>query len=132
MAWKLPERFARSLAEAEQEHCPLHTVEHREYGFGHAEIGGYLLGLWGLPYAVVEGAALHHRPERMTHRKFDVVAAVFVADRLAREIGGTPAPDPSEKPLDTFEGELTSMGIADDLVQWRADMAGIPALLAEA
>jgi len=31
-------------------------------GFTHADAGGYLLGLWGLPPAVVEAVATHHEP----------------------------------------------------------------------
>ena len=76
MAWKLPERFKKLLTEADEENCPLHVTEEREYGFSHAEIGAYLLGLWGLPYAVVEAIALHHAPRRAhtgastRHRQF--------------------------------------------------------------
>jgi HD-like signal output (HDOD) protein len=132
MAWKLPERFGKLLAEAALEDCPLYIVEQREYGFSHAEIGAYLLGLWGLPYAVVEAVALHHRPDRVPHRKFDAVAAVFVAGLLAHEIEGSPAGERIEQPLDAYQEELASMGVEENLVQWRANMAGIPALLVEA
>jgi HD-like signal output (HDOD) protein len=132
MAWKLPDRFAKLLAEAEQEHCPLHEVEEREYGFSHAEVGAYLLGLWGLPYAVVEAVALHHRPDRVPHRNFDTIGSVFVANLLAREIEGAGAGDSLAKPLDAYQGRLTSMGIEENIVQWRADMAGIPQMLSEA
>ena len=31
-------------------------------GFSHADAGAYLLGLWGLPAAVVDAVASHHRP----------------------------------------------------------------------
>ena len=68
LAWKFPERFKKLLAEAAEEHCPLYKVEEREYGFSHAEIGAYLLGLWGLPYILVEAVALHHGPNRVPHR----------------------------------------------------------------
>jgi HD-like signal output (HDOD) protein len=129
MAWKLPERFAKSLAEAEQEHCPLYKVEEKEYGFSHAEIGAYLLGLWGLPYAIVEAVALHHRPERVPHQNFDAISAVFVADLLARELESPFAGDPQEKPLDAYQEELTSLGVEETIVEWRANMAGIPALM---
>jgi len=30
------------------------------WGFSHGEVGAYLLGLWGLPAAVVEAVAFHH------------------------------------------------------------------------
>jgi HD-like signal output (HDOD) protein len=33
-----------------------------ELGFTHGAVGAYLLGLWGLPPAVVEAVAFHHEP----------------------------------------------------------------------
>lgn len=36
--------------------------ERRTTGATHAQIGAYLLGLWGLPYSIVEAVALHHAP----------------------------------------------------------------------
>lgn len=33
-------------------------------GVTHAEIGAYLLGVWGLPLAIVDAVARHHAPER--------------------------------------------------------------------
>ena len=71
LAWKLSEHFEKMLAEALGAHCPVYKVEEREDGFSHAEIGAYLLGLWGLPYSVVEAVALHHGPNRVPHQNFD-------------------------------------------------------------
>jgi HD-like signal output (HDOD) protein len=88
MAWKLSERFKKLLAVVAQEQLPLYKVEEREFGFSHAEIGAYLLGLWGLPYAVVEAVALHHAPNRVPHQNFDAASAVYIANLLARELNG--------------------------------------------
>jgi len=41
--------FARSLVQAEQEGQPLHEVEEKFIHISHAEVGAYLLSLWGLP-----------------------------------------------------------------------------------
>src|SRR5205807_1922827 len=51
----LPEQFhqARGLA-TDSGLSPL-DAERKVFGATHAEVGGYLLGLWGLPAAVVEG-----------------------------------------------------------------------------
>jgi HD-like signal output (HDOD) protein len=42
----------------------------------HAEIGAYILGLWGLPYTVVEAVAYHHFPGRVPQNGFDILASV--------------------------------------------------------
>ena len=132
LAWKLPERFKKLLAEATGERRPLHKVEELEYGFSHAEIGAYLLGLWGLPYAVVEAVALHHGPNRVPHQDFDAVSAVYVANLLARELEATSPEAPPEDSAETHEQDLIALGIQQRMVDWRAMAAEVPARLAEA
>jgi HD-like signal output (HDOD) protein len=131
LAWKLPEHFKSLLAEAAEEHCPLYKAEEREYGFSHAEIGAYLLGLWGLPYILVEAVALHHGPNRVPHQYFDAVSAVYVANLLAHELEA-PSPEvPLENATETNQEELAALGAKEDLAAWRALAAEIPPLLAE-
>lgn len=52
----------------------------------HAAVGGYLLGLWGLPFPIVEAVAWHHTPDRVAGQAFDLVGAVHVADQLAHAV----------------------------------------------
>ena len=59
-------------------------------GTSHAEIGAYLLGLWGIPNLAVEAIAHHHRPTRIAHSDFDCTVAVYVADQLADELEAHP------------------------------------------
>jgi HD-like signal output (HDOD) protein len=131
MAWKLPDRFKKLRAEAEQEQCPLYKVEEREFGFSHAEIGAYLLGLWGLPYAVVEAVALHHAPSRVPHRNFDAASAVYFANLLAEEMN-TSSPSLWEDGPHCNQEYLTSLGVHKDIPHWRAMAAEAGPLLAEA
>jgi HD-like signal output (HDOD) protein len=74
-AWKLPERFAETIKKSAEDRVPLYRVEEGAHGFSHAEIGAYLLGIWGLPYPVVETVALHHSPNRVPRQGFDAIAA---------------------------------------------------------
>jgi HD-like signal output (HDOD) protein len=131
MAWKLPPRFKKLMAEAREEQCPLYKVEEREYGFSHAEIGAYLLGLWGLPYAVVEAVALHHAPHRVPHQTFDATSAVYIANLLAHELDSSTPPS-GENGLQRDQEYLDSLGIQNDIPKWRAMAAEAPHLLAEA
>src|SRR5439155_19134618 len=52
------------------------AAEQQVFGATHAEVGGYLLGLWGLPVPVVEAIALHHCPGRSTQKCFSPLTAV--------------------------------------------------------
>lgn len=58
-----PEWLYLSQSEAARAGIPAHEAERATFSSTHAEVGAYLLGLWGLPHPIVEAAALHHRPE---------------------------------------------------------------------
>jgi putative nucleotidyltransferase with HDIG domain len=100
--WVLENECPREL---EQAHAyalatgvSMHEAERQIIGASHAEFGAYLLGIWGLPYSVVEAVAHHHHPERVQQKKFDVLAGLVVAHTLAAEddaiaFAGPPAHD---------------------------------------
>lgn len=50
----------------------------------HAEIGAYLLSLWGLPFDIVEATAFHHTPREVRAGNRRVLAVLHVADLLAQ------------------------------------------------
>jgi HD-like signal output (HDOD) protein len=84
-------------------------------GVTHAEVGAYLLGIWGLPYAVVEAVAYHHNPVAVRHKTFDVVDAVYVANILTQESEDR---DPSA-PDELDRSHLADLGVEEMLVEWR-------------
>lgn len=71
-------RRAAKLAEAQQ--IPMWEAERATIGASHAEVGAYLLALWGLPYSVVEAVAHHHEPNRVAHTEFDLLATATIAN----------------------------------------------------
>lgn len=60
LAAELPDELGQLLAEARASGRRLHEVERERAGYTHAELGGYLLSLWGLPENLVEAVAAHH------------------------------------------------------------------------
>jgi len=69
-------------------------VEKELLGCTHAEVGAYLLGIWGLPFPIVEAVAWHHRPSDSAAREMSPLAAVHVANALeARSHGIAPECD---------------------------------------
>jgi len=48
-------------------------------GCSHAEVAAYLLGLWGLPDAVIDGVAWHHAPSGSIQTGFSPALATHVA-----------------------------------------------------
>jgi HD-like signal output (HDOD) protein len=131
LAWKLSENFEKVLAEALRTRCPVHRGEERQSGFSHAEIGAYLLGLWGLPYMVVEAVALHHGPNRVPHQNFDAISAVYAANLLAHELEESFSGEPAVYNLENYREEFAALGVGNMIPEWRAVAAEVPNLMAE-
>ena len=54
-------------------------LEQSLLGTDHSLVGGYLLGLWGLPDYIVESAAFHHSPSEIGNEQFSILSAVHLA-----------------------------------------------------
>jgi HD-like signal output (HDOD) protein len=82
-AANLTDEYRQILDLARQKKISLVAAEREVYGADHADIGGYLLGLWGLPVPVVEAIALHHRPRTVTQKTFSPLTALHAGNVLA-------------------------------------------------
>lgn len=74
-----PERLRATSTEAIERALPEHVVERAAWGATHAELGAYLMGLWGLPFQVVEAIAHHHAPQRAAGDCVVLTRLVWVA-----------------------------------------------------
>lgn len=81
----LPERYARLETELRRNPRPLHVAEEELWGVTHAELAGYLLGLWNLPRNVVEAVGTHHRVAAMPGL-VTLANAVRIAEVLVNEL----------------------------------------------
>lgn len=84
LAATLPDQLTQAwnLADADAAKTRL-EAEREVFGVSHAEVGACLLGLWGLPFRVVEAVALHHTPEQCP-TALGVPAVVWLASSIAR------------------------------------------------
>jgi len=116
LASELPDHLATAMALGRKTGQRPWQAEQEIYGVTHAEVGAYLLGLWGLPYPLVEAVANHHMPERVQHPGLDALTAVHVANALAHECepGGKP-----ESQADLNSDYVASLGLAHHLPRWR-------------
>ena len=84
--WVLANECSDNLVEAVSvavaNKIPLHEAETQVIGASHAQIGAYLLGIWGLPYPVIEAVAHHHTPESIPQSELDALGAVTLAHAL--------------------------------------------------
>lgn len=79
---KLSEEYLsiRNLASVEQ--IPIHEAERKILKTTHAQVGAYLLGLWGFPDPVVEALVFHHTPAAGPTVEFGALTSVHAANVL--------------------------------------------------
>jgi len=94
----------------DEEKLPFWQAEYREFETSHAEIGGYLLGIWGLPDVTVLTVACHHRPLQIPPEGFSPLTAIHVANALLETRAGRPTKPDSEY--------LSFLGLTDHLRSW--------------
>lgn len=83
LASNFPSSFRQTVQGANTRDVEHWRVEGEVFAATHAEVGGYLLGLWGLPAGVVDAISSHHTPSEDTTEGFGVTAAVHVANALS-------------------------------------------------
>lgn len=84
LSTSLSEQFQEARTLAKDKEIALCLAEETCIGVSHAEVGAYLLGIWGLPHTVVEAVAHHHAPSKVSDSgALDVVGAVHIANAIA-------------------------------------------------
>ncbi len=76
----LGEQYLQAVEAAESQSQPLCQAEQQVFEADHSDVGGYLLGLWGLTGAVVEAVTFHHKLEKYPEASFGPALAVHAAD----------------------------------------------------
>ena len=84
LAFHFPKRYMALAGEnLTVDSAKFEEAERAEFGASHADVGAYLLAIWGLPDPIVEAVAFHHFPSRCSSiNAFSPLAAVHVADHF--------------------------------------------------
>lgn len=114
LASGLPDPYQAVLHRQVQSRLPLWELERDTLGASHAEVGAYLLALWGLPDPLVEAIAFHHRPVDSMQLELGPIAFVHTADILNHELLN---PNANLATLET--PYLQAIGIEHRLDTWR-------------
>lgn len=80
LAVNFPDTYAKVFKLSQENKISFIDAEFQIMGATHAQVGAYLLGLWGLPDIIVEGVAFHHTPEKCRNKAFSPLMAVHVAN----------------------------------------------------
>lgn len=112
----MPGDYGKALARVREEGVAVHAAEQDVFGASHAEVGAYLLALWGLPDIVVESVFRHHMPAGCTGGGL-CVAAVHAANALHHELV---ALTPGRAPRPADAAGLATCGLDGRMDAWRA------------
>lgn len=116
LATNLPGEYRQVLARMEEQEASSADAESGIFGATHAEVGAYLLGLWGLPEPIVEAVLYHHFPESFATDDFVPLSTVVAADRLAHN-----APlqqDPQNTASQGDSDYFSRIGAAEKIGTW--------------
>ena len=80
LAESFPDEYRQVMDRVRKGECMVHEAEAEAFGISHAEIGGYLLGLWALPDNIVEGVMFHHKPSDLVSDRFELCGMVHIAN----------------------------------------------------
>jgi len=119
LAARLPRELDEIIIEAKRTGKPIAQVQTDHWGVSYAEIGAYLLGIWGLPPAVVSAVAKHQRPSQLLTVRDPLNTALYVAHRLARDPDVEATYDTGDCCAAIDLGLLEAHGTVDQLPSWR-------------
>jgi HD-like signal output (HDOD) protein len=114
LASKIPQQYELVLAQESPDRLPC-QVEDEIFGTTHAQVGAYLLGLWGFPNLITETVAFHHDPQLSPKTGFTPLTAVCVADALSRD---TQKMERSDYFQDVICPYLEKVGLSNRLPVW--------------
>ncbi len=114
LADKFPEQCLKVIERIDGANSRIHEAELYVLGTTHAQVGGYLLGIWGLSEPVIQTVACHHTPGKSPCSEPNSLTAVYMADIFENESSVE-----SEPPLEFDTGYVERLGIADRVEIWR-------------
>jgi putative nucleotidyltransferase with HDIG domain len=111
--------YSGVIARARQTGRPLFEVERDVFQVTHAQVGAFLLDLWGLPPTLVEAVALHHTPAETNEPVFNPLTAVYVGNSLEHD-AETPNHEQLANRLDP--GYIRQIGLEHRIEAWQEEL----------
>lgn len=114
------EPYQKILAEARKTGQNPWELERDLFGTSHAEIGAYLMGLWGLEYPVIEAIAFHHCPGKSPSNSTGLLTAVHFGDAFDRFKNGGNGLNGENGMRRLDRGYLDNLGVGSRINDWQA------------
>ena len=112
---EMPREYRRIVDLAATDPAGTVALEREHLGCTHAQVGAYLMSIWGLPAPLVHAVAFHHNPSESAEAGFCPVTAVHVADAIVSATDALPLNHDIELDLQY----LDRLGLREKEAAWR-------------
>lgn len=82
LASNFKDKYREIVIRGHEQGIPIYSLEEDILGITHAEVGAYLMELWGLPSQIIEAIAFHHLPSAYGDDFFSPLTAVHIANTV--------------------------------------------------
>ncbi len=115
LAINFPNNYSNLITFAAEKRLPLCELEYKFFQISHAEIGAYLISLWGFQNSIVEALAFHHRPYYCPDKDFSLLTAVHIANALSHRSNNV---DNNILQMQIERTYLAQLGLGGRISQW--------------
>jgi HD-like signal output (HDOD) protein len=116
MAMCMPDKYSEVVKIKLKEKLGTCIIEERLFGCTHAEVGGALLGIWGLPDAIVDAVTNHHTPSHSAIHRLSPVTAVHLANIYYWKNNQEDYPVPIDSDY------IESLGLKEKCKEWQLNV----------
>ena len=113
---EMPRQYAELLTTLGEQPGSLTAAERARFGCTHAELGAYLMSIWGLPHPLIHAVAFHDHPSASIEDCFSSLTVVHVADALVSST--TQAAILRDVQLD--DKYINALGLNERISVWQA------------
>ena len=85
---QMPREYGAILETLAEKPTTLSAAERERFGCTHADLGAYLMSIWGLPHPLIHAVAYHDRPAESVEKRFSSLTAVHGADAIVSSGNG--------------------------------------------
>ncbi|OGV67907.1 MAG: hypothetical protein A2283_12190 [Lentisphaerae bacterium RIFOXYA12_FULL_48_11] len=122
-AVSLTDQYEKALSHARDCNMPVEKAEKEFFGATHADVGAYLLGLWGLPDSIVEAILYHHRPGECLAGRFGPLTSIHAAHLMEKELSQA---DGRGLPVEIDAEYFNRIGVEERIAAWKELCLGVP------
>ena len=120
LASNFSEKYREVIVNNYENTRPLWAAEEEVLGITHAEVGAYLMELWGLPSNIIEAIAFHHHPSIYGDGCFSPLTAVHIANALGHEPQNeVDIKNDKEFQMDFDSNYLAGMNLSNKVNNWK-------------